>query len=144
MEEDSAAILWDYLESWGAVYDWKAVFITTFLVIALELLLLEICRTCQKKISKRKVQKESSSDSLKEEENTFLKNLGYEHWPHTQLPPKRKSSQLRDKKKSGHPHHPHHQDFTDEKTEVEKQFVTNPSSSANKGNVREHLNLGLF
>ncbi|XP_072478118.1 leucine-rich repeat transmembrane protein CCDC168 isoform X1 [Notamacropus eugenii] len=89
MEEDSAAILWDYLESWGAVYDWKAVFITTFLVIALELLLLEICRTCQKKISKRKVQKESSSDSLKEEENTFLKNLGYEHWPHTQLPPKR-------------------------------------------------------
>ncbi|XP_074048084.1 leucine-rich repeat transmembrane protein CCDC168 [Macrotis lagotis] len=94
MEEEAFDILWDYLESWGSVYDWKVVFVITFLVVSFELLFLELCRTCQKKSSKGNIQRESSSDSLEEEENPFLKNLGYENWPCTQLPPERRFGAL--------------------------------------------------
>nr|XP_020828059.1 coiled-coil domain-containing protein 168 isoform X3 [Phascolarctos cinereus] len=92
MEKEAAAMLRDYLESWVSVSDWKAVFIMTFLAVVFELLLLELCKTCHKKISERKVQKESCSDSSEEEENSFLKNLEYENWPHAELPPKRRKA----------------------------------------------------
>ncbi|XP_007501392.2 leucine-rich repeat transmembrane protein CCDC168 isoform X1 [Monodelphis domestica] len=88
MDEETVAVLWENLESWISDYDWKSAFIMTFLVIAFELFLLELCRTCQKKIAEKNIQKESSSNSLKEED-TFLKNLGYENWPRAPLPPKK-------------------------------------------------------